>query len=61
MDFKVNQFTTITDFERLDIYESFMKFGKPSLYERFKGKLQGSEVQGWINVRDNNIYKLEKL
>jgi len=58
MDFKVNDFTTIKNFVRTGVFETFMKFGLPYEYERFTGTLNNEAVQGWICLEDNNIYKL---
>jgi hypothetical protein len=58
MDFQVNKFTTIKDFERTGVFETFMKHGQPSAYELFTGLLGEDKVQGYICISDSNIYKL---
>ena len=61
MNFRVNEYTTITDFKRLGTYSTFMKFGEPQKYENFEGKINGEKVKGFISAVDNNIYKLTKI
>ncbi len=60
MTFQVNPFTTIKNFERLNQFTTFQKFGEPFEYEAFKGEIKGKKVKGFICLADNNIYKLEK-
>ncbi len=59
MNFKVNKFTTITDFKRLNEFENVMKFGFPEKYERFTGLISGQKVTGLICLKDDNIYDLQ--
>jgi len=61
MNFKVNDFTTINNFVRLGIFETFTKFGSPYEYEKFEGEIEGQKVNGFICLADDNIYKLSKL
>lgn len=61
MDFKINQFTTINNFKRLGIFEDFMKFGSPQTYEKIEGEIEGNKVTGFICLKTDNIYKLEKV
>ena len=61
MNFKVNDFTTINNFVRLGIFETFTKFGQPYEYEKFTGEIQGDKVQGFICLADDNIYNLSKV
>ena len=61
MEFKVNKYTTIRDFIRLNIFETFLKYGEQEQYEKFNGKLDGRKVTGYISLKDNNIYKLTLL
>lgn len=60
MNFKVNQFTTISNFKRLGVFETFMKFGEPYKYEKFEGEIKNEKIKGFICLADDNIYKLEK-
>ena len=61
MNFKVNDYTTITDFKKLGIYEYFTKFGNSEKYEKFEGKIKGEKMKGFISTVDENIYKLTKI
>ena len=57
-DFKVNDYTTITDFKRTGVFEMVMKHGYEQEYEQFTGLLEGDKIKGLICLTDNNIYKL---
>lgn len=59
--FKVNDFTTIFNFTRLGIFEDFMKFGYPSTYEKFTGEIDNKKIEGFICLKDNNIYNLKYI
>lgn len=61
MNFKINDFTTITDFKLLQVYDTFMKFGKPYAYRQFTGFIRHKAVRGWICLVDNNIYELKYI
>ena len=60
-EFKVNDYTTIKNFQLLSIFEKHLKFGKLYDYEKFKGTIKGQKVSGLICLQDDNIYKLKKL
>lgn len=59
MNFKVNKYTIIKDFELTGVFENFMKHGELSKYERFTGNLCGNDITGWVCLADNNIYNIE--
>jgi hypothetical protein len=59
--FKVNQFTTIKNFVLLNEFTEFIKFGLPSIYQKFTGKIDKKDVTGWQCLSDLNIYKLEYI
>ena len=61
MDFKVNEHTTIENFERLGLFEEVMKYGSPWTYEKFTGEHNGQKVKGLICVKSENIYNLTKI
>ena len=59
MDFQVNDFMTINDFELLGAFETHLRFGEPHEYERFKGSVMGKWVTGLRSTTTNNIYGLK--
>ena len=58
MDFVVNDFTTIKNFELIDQFETKIKFGEEYEYQRFVGKLNEEMVTGQICLEDDQIYGL---
>lgn len=61
MNFKVNEFTTIENFERQNEFKEIMKFGTPYDYQKFTGKLNNENVIGWICLADDNIYGMKPI
>lgn len=61
LNFKVNENTSIQNFRKLPVFETFMKFGEPYEYQKFKGQMKGQDVQGYICLADDNIFKLELI
>ena len=60
-DFKVNNFLTIKEFVMQDEFVHLMKYGEFYKYQRFVGKIDDDEITGLLCLKDNNIYKLEKI
>ena len=59
MNFKVNDYTIINNFKRLNEFETITKFGSPYRYEKFTGSVSGQKVSGLICCSDSNIYKMK--
>ena len=62
MEFYVNEFVTINDFEFCnDKIIEVMKFGKPEPYREFVGLIEGEKVKGLVSLNDDNVYGLKYL
>lgn len=61
MDFKVNDHTTIENFERLGIFEEVIMFGTLWTYEKFTGESHGQKITGLICLKPENIYNSTEL
>jgi hypothetical protein len=60
MDFKVNEFTTIKDFDfTSDKAIEKIKFGTIYNYREFKGEIDGKKVTGLVCLEDDNVFDLK--
>lgn len=60
MDFEVNEFTTINNFDFItdEIFEK-IKYGTIYNYRDFKGEIDGKKVTGFVCLEDDNIYDMK--
>lgn len=62
MDFYVNEFMTINNFEfSSDEIIEIMKFGQNQPYKKFTGSIDDKKVQGLVCLNDDNVYDLKYL
>ena len=62
MNFKINDYLTIKKFKLIDNeIVQFMKFGQLEDYKRFSGFIDKQKVEGFVCLKDDQIYNMVEV